>query len=479
MSVWGALFDNKTYNFEQAFGAKDITSDEMRNAIRLWFALYFEGDAPKDEDDCQRLPVAVVNKLTKTVFSEYETSIKSSGVKADFLSGLLAKVDAVRKTAMQQVLVGGECFIKPVLSDAGFDFAIIRRDCFIPLARDVTGRITSAGTAEFTVQGGKYYTLLERRTVGAGGALLIESKLYASSNRGTLGAQVALNTLDKYAMLQPEITLTGIYNLGMVQVKTPLLNCVDGSHDGVAVYAPAVGLIKNINRNEQQLDDEFENGASRIIASGDMVMKGPDGRKGLSDKLFISLDEDPDTVGMTIFNPTLREASYLARKAEYLRNIESLIGLKRGILSEVEAAERTATEVTSSQGDYNLTIQDFQGMWESALRELFGTCDRVGQLYGMCDSSAFDPERDLIVDWGDGVLFDRDRTWTEYQAMVAGEMLKPEIALAWYFDLPHETPKDLQKIRGEYMPEMEAMISESAPLKISAGSAQSQTSGDG
>ncbi len=31
-------------------------------------------------------------------------------------------------------------------------------------------------------------------------------------------------------------------------------------------------------------------------------------------------------------------------------------------------------------------------------------------------------------------------------------MLKPELALAWYFDLPKDTPEDLAKICETYMP---------------------------
>ncbi|MBP1737285.1 MAG: putative portal protein [Oscillospiraceae bacterium] len=453
MSIFSALFDSKTYSFEQAFGVKDITSSEMIAAIRSWFAIYFEGDSPRDENDCQRLPVAIVHKLTKAAFSEYETSIKRVGAKADFMTALTKRLDSIKKTAVQQALVGGECFIKPILTGAGFDFSVVRRDCFIPLARDTTGRITSVGTAEFTVQGGKYYTLMERRTVRADGALTIESKLYGSDSRACIGTQIGLDALNTYAVLQPIVTLPGIYNLGMIPVKTPMLNCVDGSYDGVSVYAPAVKLIQSINRNERQMDDEFENGASRIIASADMVMKGPDGRRKLPEKLFLALDEDPATVGMTVFSPALRESSFLARKTEYLRNIESLIGLKRGLLSEVEAAARTATEITSSQGDYSLTIQDFQEMWETAFRELLGTCDRLGQVYKLCDADEFDPDKELIVDWGDGILYDRTRTWQEYQSMVSSGMLKPELALAWYFNLPHDTLEDLQKIREDYMPE--------------------------
>ena len=449
--VSALLHQRQIQSFEEAFGVKDVTTPEMRRAIQAWFALYFDGDAPPEEDDCQRIPAIIGNKLYKTAFSEYSAGIVRDG--ADWLYGELERLNRKAKTAVQYQLVGGEGLIKPVLWGGALDFTLIRRDCFLPLARDADGKLLSVGTVETTTEGGWYYSLLERRTVEADGALTIESRLFRSRDGASLGAEVPLDALDKYAGLSPALRLPGIGGVGLVQLRTPLFNCVDGTADAVSVYAPAVGLIKNINRNERQLCQEFENGASRIIASGDLLKTDKYGNKRLSDGLFVGIDEDPEAVGITIFNPTLRESSYLARKQEYLRDCENLIGLKRGILSEVEAAERTATEITSSAGDYNLTIQDFQAAWEQALRDTLDLCAKLGSLYSMTGET-FDPQSDLSVDWGDGVLFDRQRVWSEYQSMVSSGLLKPELALAWYFDLPHDTPEDLARIREEYMPEM-------------------------
>ncbi len=456
MSLFSAL-TAKPSGFEDVFKVKDITSSEMQAAIKEWFSLYFDRETPADEDGSQRLPVVIVNKLCKTIFSEYEISLDGKGESTNLSTELLKKLNAIKEQAVQFELVGGECLIKPVIDGNNFYFIPIRRDCFLPLARDAFGKITSVGMTEVTCQEGKYYTLLERRTVNANGTLVIESKLFMSREKTTLGVEVLLNTLDRYAQLKPYLELPGIYNLGMVQLKTPLFNCVDGSPDGVAVYAPAVGLIRNINRNERQINDEFENGASRIIASADMLQADTLGKKRLIEKQFVALDDDPENVGVTIFNPDLREEAYLARKQEYLRNIESAIGLKRGILSEVEAAERTATEITSSEGDYNLTIQDFQHTWEAAVKELLETCIRLGQVYKMNAVQGIDVQS-VVIDWGDGVLFNRDKVWQEYQQMVASGMLKPEIALAWYFNLPANTPKDIENIREQYMPELENLI---------------------
>lgn len=436
--------------FTQAFGAEDLTSTAMRNAQAEWRALYYDGeraDAAGEEDGCLRLPVALVSKLYKTVFSEYRVTASNG-----YLKNCLRTLDGVRKQAMQQALIGGECLVKPVPTRDGMRFVVLPRDGFAPLERDVFGRMTAVGTAETLVRGRWFYTFLERRTARENGDLVIESKLYRSDSRQTLGCEVRLSALPEYAALLPVLVLPGVFGLGVAALRTPLPNCVDGSEDAVAVFAPAVGLIHSINRNEWLLAREFELGRSRVIASADLLSAGPGGRR-LQDDLFVGLDDGSEAVGITVFSPALREASYLARKQAYLRDIESLIGLKRGILSEVEEAAKTATEITSSAGDYNLTIADFQCAWEMMLQDLLPACLVLGRLYGVRGAKAagdWKPEM-VQVDWGDGVLFDRTRTWAEYCDMVEKGLLRPEIALGWYFSEPSESEADRAKIRAKWM----------------------------
>ncbi len=170
----------------------------------------------------------------------------------------------------------------------------------------------------------------------------------------------------------------------------------------------------------------------------------------------MGIDDNPESVGLTIFSPELREQSFLARKQEYLRSAENIIGLKRGLLSEVEAAERTATEITSSAGDYNLSIIDFQQMWESAVRETVRLCGVLGPLYHIPGAHAVNSDA-VSIDWGNGILYDEDKTWADYLDMVGRGLLKPEIALGWRFGMPTETEEDLAAIRAKYMPTLKQM----------------------
>lgn len=459
MSLLTALFDNnKVYNFEHAFGVRDITTAAMQEAIKDWARLYYQSEPTKDEDPCQRIPATIVTKLTKTTFSEYVAVSTKRSNGTEYIVAVLAALERRRKKAMQQALIGGQCFLKPIFSRNGLAFSVIPRGCFIPLGMDEQDNITDIGTAERTVQGRTSFTLLERRTVDSNGRLTICNKLYMSDSDNELGQEVSLGSLEKYAQLVPEYTYPEpIWSLGLIPVKTPMENCVDGSPEPVAIYAPAVGLIHNINRNEAQLNGEFDRGQSRIIVPETMMKRGKDGRRGLSDTVF-SAAPMLDSESITIFSPKLREASFLARKTEYLRNVENIIGLKRGLLSEVEAQERTAKEITSSEGDYSLTITDFQEMWEGAVREAVRVCTVLGRMFKVYSGPDIDPEKDVTISWGNGILYDEDQVWLDLKDMVAAGMLKPEIAVGWYFDMPTETPADIQKIREKYMPEIERMV---------------------
>ena len=426
------------YNYQEAFGMADKTSPAMRKAIESWYGLYYGNDSASTEDSCQRIAYTVVSKLVKTIFGEYKTQCAQG-----FTAQAADAMNRIARQAMQQTLVGGECYLKPWVDENGVNFGVIPRTNVLIFARNDRGEPVDMGTVETTMDGKYYYTLLERRYLDADGALVIENRLFRALNSQSLGVEVPLSQVAAYAGLPKRYCYgVGLGGLGLVRMKNPSLNCVDGSSDGVSVYAAAVGLIRAIDENEAQLRGEFARGESRIVVSGDMLNAGQ-----LTDHLFVGLDDDPQNVGITVFSPQLREQSFLNRKHEYLRNVESVIGLKRGMLSDSNEQQKTATEIASSAGDFNLTVIDFQQVWDRALTEGVGLCMALAAAQGLDACGGQMP----TVDWGNGVLSDEDTTWQDYVNMVQMGLLRPEYALAWRFNRPAETPEDLEKIRSKYM----------------------------
>lgn len=451
--IFGGIAD-----YSEAFHATDITSARMKAAIKEWINLYYQHKADGKSDPSQQIPYTIVRKLTKTVFSEYNVTSTDA-----FATMVLQALNDKSQEALQMMLIGGECLLKPIPFGNGFYFAVVPRQNVRVFGRDVAGKLTDIGTDEKSTYGKHYYTLLERRSVDDNGYLTIRNSLYRSLNKDHLGERVPLSTIPRYAQLVDEYTFPQpVGSVGLVGLKGPMANCIDGSDDGVSVYAAAVGLIHAINQNEAQINGEFERGESRIIASTDFLQRKPEFEQDRIFKqykenyefrshLFAGLDGDPEEVGITIFSPQLREQSFLARKQEYLRNVENIIGLKRGLLSEVEAAERTATEITSSAGEYNLTIIDLQRVWEGVVKEALRLCSVLGDAYKITGAHPVD-EKSVVINWGNGILYDEGKTYKEMKEQVSMGLLQPERLVGWYYNMPCETPEERGKVRETYMP---------------------------
>ena len=106
----------------------------------------------------------------------------------------------------------------------------------------------------------------------------------------------------------------------------------------------------------------------------------------------------------------------------------------------------------------SLTIQDLQQMWEEALRAAILLCGRLGKIYKVPGAKELDPEQAVAVDWGNGVLYDKEKEWAEIMQLVSDGLLKPELALAWKYGEPCETDTDLQKVREKYMPAADGLL---------------------
>ena len=432
------------YDYEGAFGAWDKTSVPMRKAISRWFSLYYRKEQSEERDTCQQVAYTVVSKLVKSIFGEYRADAPEEKTRI-----LLHQLETVARQAVQLSLIGGESYVKPCPHADGFVFRVIPRDQVLIFGRNLQGEPTDVGTVERLTDGSCYYTLLERRILDEQGRLTVHNRLYRSRSARDLGVVTALQNHPLCKELPETYRYQAVMDsVGLVPVKTPILNCIDGSADGVSVYAAAEGLIRNIDQNEAMLCGEFSRGKSRVFASEDLLKRDPEGRMSLEDSLFVGLDDAPDQVGLTIFSPQLRYEAYLERKQEYLRNVETVVGLKRGMLSDANVEDRTATEIASSAGEFNLTVLGFQKMWQEAVKKLLDLCVVLGRAHGV----SVPTDVSFSMDWGNGVLYDEEKHWENYMQMVSSGLLRPEVALAWRFGMPCGTEEEEEIIRKRLMP---------------------------
>ena len=97
-------------------------------------------------------------------------------------------------------------------------------------------------------------------------------------------------------------------------------------------------------------------------------------------------------------------------------------------------------------------------MWEEGLRAAIVLCGRLGKIYKMPGAKELDSKQAVAVDWGNGVLYDKEKEWAEIMQLVSDGLLKLELALAWKYGEPCETDADLQRVREKYMPTLDTML---------------------
>lgn len=429
--IFKRFFEPKTQPAE-IFGAKDVTSAQMKAAVMQWYELYYKTNGGKEQSFAQRIAYTVVDAVYRTCFGEYSASLPKDSPKSKVLAQVLVGLEQVRREAFQQALIGGEVFIKPIPKAGGFAFTVLSRPCYVVLGRGIGGQITCVGSCEVSVEKGKKYTLEEKRRLCEDGLLCIELSLFESGSAGGRGRKVPLETLEKYCHLKEKTILPLAVGLGMVHMKTPMANCVDQSFDGVAVFGAAVGKILAAARHEQRTEDEYRLTKPHVIASADIQRMGEDGLLiEIPEYITPIIDDEPAKAGLTVYNPVPNQAALEARSLQHLRDIENIVGLRRGMLAGMEQAERTATEVQASSARWAMTVADFCSMWKTAVDEVLKTCDVLGQMYFGWD---LQPTCKAQVSFGDGVLYDGDKEFERLFSMVKEGWLKPEVLAKWMME---------------------------------------------
>lgn len=433
MALLSAIRSGAALTYEEAFGAKDITSEQMTRTTKACFELYYDDIDNKDLDSAQRIPVVIVDSFEKTTFAEYDVSTDE-----DFDNEVMAKtlesIENIRKEAFQFTLIGGEGFIKPILKKGQFVFVYIKRPNVYVFGRDEQGNVNDIGLIEKTSaeESGRtyYYKLLERRTVDNEGYLEITYALYRADSDKELGTKVPLNRLGKYSNLREYISFPiPLDGLGLVPIKTPITNCVDGSKDGVPIYAPAIKEIQKLYKHEKRIDNEYELTEPHLVTSVDVQRRDEKGRLiEIPKYITAAIDDNIKEVGMTLYNPAPNQTQLESRENQIKRNIEDLINMYRGFLSNVENMDRTATEVETSMAKAANTISALQGMWAPVITDTLSLCSKLAKLHNLPWPGK---EPEITISWGNGILYDEEQEYNRLNGQVSQGNLRPEYLLEW------------------------------------------------
>lgn len=403
-----------TTDLKRVVGSEIAITPLMQNALQLWSQMYVNQASWLNADvKSLNLSAAIAGEISRAVTIEMEVEISGSP-RAEFLQKQFEKVMPKLRQQVEYGNAKGGLMLKPYAKDGVLAVDYIQADQFFPVSFDVNGNISACVFADQRKIGTWYYTRLEYHDF-SGNSCTIRNRAFRSQTPDTLGNEVALSSVQEWADITPEATVTNIQQPLFAYFKTPFANNIDPTSPlGVSCYARAVDLIRQADEQWSRFLWEFESGNRALYADVLAFDQDKDGKPILPLKRLYRTLKNIAQIGkegklFDEWSPTLREVSLLNGLDAILKKIEFSCGLAYGTISDPEAIEKTATEIISSKQRSQATVVDTQKALEVALNQLLYAMDTWATIYRLAKPGTYIAK----YQFDDSIVTDYDAQFTQ------------------------------------------------------------------
>ena len=218
--------------------------------------------------------------------------------------------------------------------------------------------------------------------------------------------------------IQEVQVITGVDRVLFGYLKSPVNNRNASDTYGVPITYGCDATINEIKETLKQMVREYDLKQAFVGADATMF----NGKDALPlNGLFKKIDSGDDSF-FEVFDPQFRD--YTTRLQELYRRLESEIGTSKGILSDVQTANATATEIKRSMYDTFTIVDDMRSNIEKAMDDFFYACNVLANAYNLSPQG----EYELAFDWSYSLLEDTQQEFSQMmQAESKGIVSKVEI----------------------------------------------------
>ena len=249
--------------------------------------------------------------------------------------------------------------------------------------------------------------------------------------------------------IQEVQVITGVDRVLFGYLKSPVNNRNASDTYGVPITYGCDATINEIKETLKQIVREYDLKQAFVGADATMF----NGKDALPlNGLFKKIDSGDDGF-FEVFDPQFRD--YTTRLQELYRRLESEIGTSKGILSDVQTANATATEIKRSMYDTFTIVDDMRSNIEKAMEDFFYACNVLANAFNLSPQG----EYELDFDWSYSLLEDTATEWNQLMmAQNKGIVSKVEIR-QWLRpdETLEESEKAIEEIK-EQEPSMEDLV---------------------
>ena len=238
---------------------------------------------------------------------------------------------------------------------------------------------------------------------------------------------------DFWKNIELKKVITGVDRALFGYIKSPINNRKTDDKYGVPITYGCDSTIAEIKETMKQLYREYKLKETFVGADSTMF----DGKDKLPlNGLFKKVDAGDDKF-FEVFDPAFRP--FTERLQELFKRLEHEIGTSAGILSEVNTANATATEIKRSMYDTFTIVDDMRSNIEKGIEDFLYSANVLANAYNLTPQG----EYEVSFDWDYSLLEDSQEAFSQLiTAQRKGIVSEVEVR-QWL--KPDETLEDSQK----------------------------------
>ena len=341
------------------------------------------------------------NKLANYVVNDSNLNITGENVRVELLDKMTQSLWKKAKKITSMSLGYGGVILVPYAKGGKLYYNIVPQN-----------RLTIDQTDGDLIIGATI--LAEKKTIGGG----LSSKTYlrwanyqVQNGSVTITQQFSNDKGEKipapdfWKNITETMTITEVDRVLFGYIPSPINNRKTNDKYGVPITYGCDATIAEIKETLKQIAREYDLKQAFVGADATMF----NGKDALPlNGLFKKIDSGDDTF-FEEFSPAIRDSSYYVRLQELYQRLEKEIGTSKGILSEVETKNATATEIRRAMYDTFSVVDDIRSNIEKGIEDFIYSANVIANAYNLTPQG----EYEISFDWSYSLIEDTDTQWAQ------------------------------------------------------------------
>ena len=366
------------------------------------------------------------NKLANYTVSDSNIDVVGDSPRAILLNDVLKRLKKQLKKAVSRDLGTGGVLVIPYVARNKIYFNILSQNRFIINKRVGEDIIDCTVMAEHIVKDDEHYYRWADYTLQDGNLYI----RYHATNEDT---KIDMKSVVEWANIE-DMAISNVEKMPFMYIKSPADNRHENNDYGVPITFGCKKQIDKIMHTLEQIEREFD--LKEVFVGADVTMFNGDNAlptNGLYKKVNAGDDEFWE-----VFDPEFRSEPLFNKLMNQCAMLEKQVGTSKGILTDVETSNATATEIKKMLKDTFDLVDDIRASLEDGINDFINACDVLANYYNL----TLPGEYEVTYDWSYDLLEDPASTFSQLvQGVNQGVIKKVELR---QFLKPSETIEEAQ-----------------------------------